>query len=97
MGEDKKNKGKEISRREFVVGSSAVIAGGALGAVAPAAATSEPAKADYAQSTGYIVYDSRLCAGCQSFARLMKKFRCEFSHIFCINVRRIADNNIELL
>lgn len=66
MAENKKNKGKEISRRDFVVGSGAVIAGGALGAIAPAAAISAPAKADYPQSTGYIVYDSRLCAGCQS-------------------------------
>ena len=66
MTEDKKNRGKKYSRRDFVVGSGAAIAGGALGAVLPAAANPAPEKADYPQSIGYIVYDSRLCAGCQS-------------------------------
>ena len=66
MSELKKNKGKDISRRDFVVGSGAVIAGGALGAVAPSTAIASTAKVDYPQSTGYIVYDSRLCTGCQS-------------------------------
>ena len=66
MAKDKKNSGRKYSRRDFVVNSGAVIAGGALGAVLPAAADPAKAKADYPQSTGYIVYDSRLCAGCQS-------------------------------
>jgi protein NrfC len=71
MAENKKNQGKKYSRRDFVVGSGAAIAGGALGAVAsatasPTTAVAPPAAKDYPLSTGYIVYDSRLCAGCQS-------------------------------
>ncbi len=62
---------KRFSRRDFVAGSGAVLAGGALVASAPtavmAATPVSPAeKNPYAPSTGYLVYDSRLCAGCQS-------------------------------
>ena len=58
----------KFTRRSFVVGSGAVIAGGALTTCVPAAAmTTNPAeKNPYALSTGYLVYDSRLCAGSQS-------------------------------
>ncbi len=62
----------KFSRRDFVVGSGTVLAGGALTACTPAttlaaATTPEPAKKNpYALSTGYLVYDSRRCAGCQS-------------------------------
>jgi protein NrfC len=69
MKENKRDKSKKYSRRDFVVGSGVAIAGGALGVATPAkpaAAASAPAKADYPLSTGYIVYDSRLCSGCQS-------------------------------
>lgn len=67
--ETNKAKGKKYSRRDFVVGGGAVIAGGALTSYAPAAAITPAvpaARSDYARSTGYLVYDSRRCAGCQS-------------------------------
>jgi protein NrfC len=61
---------RKVSRRDFVVGSGTVLAGGALTACASAnalAATSSPIeKTNYPLSTGYLVYDSRRCAGCQS-------------------------------
>ena len=76
------NKKKSVLRREFLLGSGAAIAAGALGVsasksaamvltepAAPAAATS------YEPSTGYIVYDSRLCFGCQSCM-----FACSMTH-----------------
>ena len=71
MAGEKKYKRKKYSRRDFVVGSGSALAGGAMVAYAPAkalaAASAEPAeKNPYAQSTGYLVYDSRRCAGCQS-------------------------------
>jgi protein NrfC len=59
---------KKFSRRDFVVGSGTVLAGGALTAytstTALAAAPAE--KNQYPLSKGYLVYDSRLCSGCQS-------------------------------
>jgi protein NrfC len=59
--------GKKFSRRHFVAGGGVVLAGGALGSytadTAAAAATKTP---DYPQSSAYLVYDSRQCAGCQS-------------------------------
>jgi protein NrfC len=57
---------KKYSRRDFVVGSGAAFAGSALGSHALAAAPKTPDKSAYASSTGYLVYDSRRCAGCQS-------------------------------
>ncbi len=72
MAESKKAGNKKVLRREFLVGSGAAIAAGALSARVPesAAATlaqaAQAAKQNYAPSTGYIVYDSRLCLGCQS-------------------------------
>jgi protein NrfC len=62
---------KKFSRRDFVVGSGTVLAGGALTACTTAAtlgaSTAEAAAKDsYPLSTGYLVYDSRRCAGCQS-------------------------------
>jgi protein NrfC len=64
-------KKKRVLRRDFLVGSGAAIAAGALGVCAPKSAaalaqTTPEAKPSYAPSTGYIVYDSRLCLGCQS-------------------------------
>ncbi len=62
-----KTEKKKYSRRDFVVGGGAAIAGGALATLpvaTPAAAAPKPTA--YAKSTGYLVYDSRRCAGCQS-------------------------------
>jgi len=73
MADDKKTDSKKYSRRHFVVGGGVALAGGALGAVASASAAANPTiavstatKTKYANSTGYLVYDSRHCAGCQS-------------------------------
>jgi protein NrfC len=73
MAEPRKSIGKSklVRRREFLAGSGAAIGAGAIGVCAPesmAAAVAQPEKpkASYARSTGYIVYDSRLCLGCQS-------------------------------
>jgi len=61
---------KKFSRRDFVAGSGAALAGGALTAWAPASTLAATArnsqKNAYPLSTGYLVYDSRRCAGCQS-------------------------------
>jgi protein NrfC len=80
MAEAKKavNEKRKVLRREFLVGSGAAIAAGALGVCAPEAATAlaqTVAKPTYAASTGYIVYDSRLCLGCQSCM-----FACSLTH-----------------
>jgi protein NrfC len=84
MAEHKKagDKPNSIPRRDFLIGSSAAAAAGALVAYAPhsvAAPLSQtarsPAKSDYAASTGYLVYDSRLCLGCQSCM-----FVCSMTH-----------------
>ncbi len=67
----KKVSGKNYSRRDFLYGSGAVIAADVLGAATPATAaistaTPTPQKTDisYAASKGYLVYDSKKCAGC---------------------------------
>jgi protein NrfC len=79
--EKAKSKEKKVLRREFLVGGGAVIAAGAIGVCAPeaaAAALATPipaADVTYAASTGYIVYDSRLCLGCQSCM-----FACSMTH-----------------
>jgi protein NrfC len=60
---------KTQTRRDFVLGGGAVVAGGALTSCMPtplAAAADKTAKIAYPLSTGYLVYDSRRCAGCQS-------------------------------
>ncbi len=75
------NKGKKVLRREFLAGSGAAIAAGALAvgtqdaAAAVLAASPQAAKPPYAASKGYIVYDSRLCLGCQSCM-----FACSMTH-----------------
>ncbi len=68
MAEAKKTQGKKYSRRDFVIGSGAAIAGGTLAAYTPSTTpdATAAAKSLYAPSTGYLVYDSRNCAGCQS-------------------------------
>jgi protein NrfC len=59
---------KKFSRRDFVVGSGTVLAGGALTAVSAATAmnAAEPQTEDkkYPLSTAYLIYDSKHCAGC---------------------------------
>ncbi|MBN1566899.1 MAG: 4Fe-4S dicluster domain-containing protein [Acidobacteria bacterium] len=76
------NKRKKVLRRDFLTGSGAAIAAGALAATAPQSAAAvltpspaQDAKPSYAASTGYIVYDSRLCLGCQSCM-----FACSLTH-----------------
>jgi protein NrfC len=75
-------KKKTVLRRDFLAGSGAAIAAGALAVSATesaAAVLTQPiaqdAKPSYAASTGYIVYDSRLCLGCQSCM-----FACSMTH-----------------
>jgi protein NrfC len=84
MAESRKAGGKSRSvlRRDFLVGGGAAIAAGALTVCTPesVAATlnqagASAAKPVYAASTGYIVYDSRLCLGCQSCM-----FACSMTH-----------------
>lgn len=84
MAKSKKAPGNKnaVLRRDFLVGSGAAIAAGALAVTATesaAAALTQPAAQDaklsYAASTGYIVYDSRLCLGCQSCM-----FACSMTH-----------------
>lgn len=55
---------KKFSRRDFVVGSGTVLAGGALAAVSPKAAEAAKKQDSYALATHYLVYDSKNCAGC---------------------------------
>jgi protein NrfC len=61
---------KKFSRRVFVVGSGAALAGGALTACTPTEAVAKAAakkdKEEYPLSTAYLIYDSRRCSGCQS-------------------------------
>jgi protein NrfC len=71
---------RRVLRRDFLVGSGAALAAAALGVCAAKSAealeqTMPKAKPSYAQSTGYIVYDSRLCLGCQSCM-----FACSMTH-----------------
>jgi len=70
-------KNKKVLRRDFLLGSGTAIAAGALTAVAPASAraAAAPASVMYEQSEGYIVYDSRLCLGCQSCM-----YACSMTH-----------------
>jgi protein NrfC len=79
MAESKKEK-KTVLRRDFLIGSGTALAAGALTACAPESAEaltgpSPAAAASYSPSTGYIVYDSRLCLGCQSCM-----FACSMTH-----------------
>jgi len=69
MAGDKKEEKKKFSRRNFVVGSGTILAGGVLTVAASEAVTAAPAvpaKTEYPLSQGYLVYDSRHCAGCQT-------------------------------
>jgi Fe-S-cluster-containing dehydrogenase component len=78
----KSSRKKTVLRRDFLAGSGAAIAAGAFVIRTPesaAAVLAQPAmqeaKPSYAASTGYIVYDSRLCLGCQSCM-----FACSMTH-----------------
>jgi protein NrfC len=72
MPEDKKAENeeaaakKQLSRRDFLVTGGAVVAVDALIATTPAKAIASPAesKTTYPESKGYLVYDSKKCAGC---------------------------------
>ncbi len=70
-------KKKKVLRREFLVGGGAALAAGALTASVPSVASvsTSDGKISYPASTGYVVYDSRLCWGCQSCM-----FACSMSH-----------------
>jgi protein NrfC len=79
-------KEKKVLRREFLAGGGAALAAGALeicvgnssalaGSAAKAAPKSASKAPSYPESTGYIVYDSRLCFGCQSCM-----FACSMTH-----------------
>jgi len=65
---------KKVLRRDFLTRGGAAITAGALAAGLPAttalaaadATTATTDKVAYPVSTGYIVYDSRICFGCQS-------------------------------
>jgi protein NrfC len=75
MPGDKKSKkeeataGKGISRRDFLVTSGTVVVADALIAGTPVAVSAAPATSPtpdtkYPESTGYLLYDSKKCAGC---------------------------------
>ena len=71
------NKSKTVLRRDFLRGGAA-LAAGTLASVAGSAVSAEAAQASQgkiASSTGYLVYDSRLCFGCQSCM-----FACALTH-----------------
>jgi protein NrfC len=73
--EKSKDKKKKIDRREFLVGSGAALAVGALAAGVPGAAEASSKKTSYPKSKAYLVWDSRLCLGCQSCM-----FACSMTH-----------------
>ena len=81
MADDTKkteNDKKSVSRRDFLKSGSAAIAAGALGVYAsrPADALADSdSEVSYLPSKGYIVYDSRLCYGCQSCM-----YACSMTH-----------------
>ncbi len=65
---------KKLNRREFLVGSGAALAAGAIAAGTPAVAKASSKNA-YPKSKAYIVWDSRVCWGCQSCM-----FACSTAH-----------------
>jgi protein NrfC len=75
MAESNKAEGKRktVRRRDFLVGGGAAVAAGALSVGASESLAA--ADVSYAASTGYIVYDSRMCLGCQSCM-----FACSMTH-----------------
>jgi protein NrfC len=79
MAESEKaeSKRKKVLRREFLTGGGAAVAAGALACASgsAAAALAPQQKISYEASKGYLVYDSRLCLGCQSCM-----FACSMTH-----------------
>ena len=82
MAESEKAEGKKkkVLRRDFLKGSGTALAAGALAVCASEspvafAQSASGAKISYPASTGYLVYDSRLCWGCQSCM-----FACSMGH-----------------
>jgi len=75
------NKSKAVLRRDFLTGSAA-LAAGALATAAGGAVVAQAAQSQgkIAPSTGYLVYDSRLCFGCQSCM-----FACSLTHEGVVN------------
>jgi protein NrfC len=67
----------KVLRRDFLFGGGTALAAGALTALVPESADAAPAAAPvtYEPSAGYIVYDSRLCLGCQSCM-----YACSMTH-----------------
>jgi protein NrfC len=66
----------KVLRRDFLVGGGTALAAGALTVLVPESADAAPAASvTYEPSTGYIVYDSRLCLGCQSCM-----YACSMTH-----------------
>jgi protein NrfC len=68
---------KKFKRRDFLAGTSVAAAAGAIAACASGSVATALAegKVSYPASTGYLVYDSRLCLGCQSCM-----FACSLTH-----------------
>ena len=60
----KKAVAADYSRRDFLVGSGVALAACTPAAAAIAAPTPIPARVEYAESKGYLIYDSKKCAGC---------------------------------
>ena len=60
----KKSGAPDYSRRDFLVGGGVALAAITPAAAAVAAASPAPAQVTYAASKGYLVYDSKKCAGC---------------------------------
>jgi protein NrfC len=79
MAESKKAEGKrkKVLRRDFLIGGGAAVAAGALACASASTAVTIAAEQEtsYAASKGYLVYDSRLCLGCQSCM-----FACSMTH-----------------
>ncbi len=79
MAESEKAEGKiKVPRRDFLISGAAMTAGALAAASGSAAAALAPApqqKVSYEASKGYLVYDSRLCVGCQSCM-----FACSTTH-----------------
>jgi protein NrfC len=64
---------KKVLRRDFLAAGGSAIAAGAFGA--GVVKSSAEAKSSYNASAGYLVYDSRLCLGCQSCM-----YACSMTH-----------------
>jgi protein NrfC len=77
MSDNKKSeeKKKSVSRRDFLKSGGVAIAAGALGTYTLKPETAAAAEESYEPSTGYVVYDSRLCLGCQSCM-----YACSLTH-----------------